>query len=167
MWPARLRRARERPGHGRFRLLQGLSLRSFWRPRSRRQKGTRRLQRCDGKSLLLFWQRRLGPLHKNIDDARSWLVSASRIYPPRKNAYYAQSLRDLGYLPIPAAEGRRRRFGAVAFSSYAARSRRFRTNRRGGALAASPRACSAAHTALRRSREDAPLRPARRSIRPA
>ena len=39
---------------------------------------------------------------KNIDDARDWLLSASRIYPPRKNAYYAQSLRDLGYLPIPA-----------------------------------------------------------------
>jgi tetratricopeptide (TPR) repeat protein len=41
-------------------------------------------------------------VHKNIDDARGWLVSASNIYPPRKNAYYAQSLRDLGYLPIPA-----------------------------------------------------------------
>ena len=40
-------------------------------------------------------------VHKNIDDARGWLVSASNIYPPRKNAYYAQSLRDLGYLPIP------------------------------------------------------------------
>jgi hypothetical protein len=36
-----------------------------------------------------------------IEDARSWLISASQIYPPRKNAYYAQSLRDLGYLPIP------------------------------------------------------------------
>jgi hypothetical protein len=41
-------------------------------------------------------------VHKNIEDARGWLVSASRIYPPQKNAYYAQSLRDLGYLPIPA-----------------------------------------------------------------
>jgi Tfp pilus assembly protein PilF len=40
-------------------------------------------------------------VHKNLDDARSWLLSASRIYPPRKNAYYAASLRDLGYLPIP------------------------------------------------------------------
>jgi len=40
-------------------------------------------------------------VHKNIDDARSWLVSASHIYPARKYAYYAQSLRDLGYLPIP------------------------------------------------------------------
>ena len=36
-------------------------------------------------------------VHKNLEDARSWLLSASRIYPPRKNAYYAQSLRDLGY----------------------------------------------------------------------
>jgi hypothetical protein len=41
-------------------------------------------------------------VHKNIEDARSWLVSASHIYPPQKNAYYAQSLRDLGYLPLPA-----------------------------------------------------------------
>jgi len=39
--------------------------------------------------------------HKNIEDARGWLVSASHIYPLAKNAYYAQSLRDLGYLPIP------------------------------------------------------------------
>jgi Tfp pilus assembly protein PilF len=39
--------------------------------------------------------------HRNLDDARSWLHSASDIYPLRKNAYYAQSLRDLGYLPIP------------------------------------------------------------------
>jgi Tfp pilus assembly protein PilF len=40
-------------------------------------------------------------VHKNTEDARGWLLSASRVYPPRKNAYYAQSLRDLGYLPIP------------------------------------------------------------------
>jgi Tfp pilus assembly protein PilF len=40
-------------------------------------------------------------VHKNLEDARSWLLSASRIYPPRKNEVYAQSLRDLGYLPIP------------------------------------------------------------------
>lgn len=39
--------------------------------------------------------------HKKIDDARGWLISASRIYPANKFAYYAQSLRDLGYLPIP------------------------------------------------------------------
>jgi tetratricopeptide (TPR) repeat protein len=43
-------------------------------------------------------------VHKNLDDARSWLLSASRIYPPQKNAYYAQSLRDLGYLPIPGPD---------------------------------------------------------------
>jgi len=36
--------------------------------------------------------------HKNDDDARSWLGSALRIYPQRKNAYYAQSLKDLGLL---------------------------------------------------------------------
>jgi len=40
-------------------------------------------------------------VHRNIEDARSWLLSASRVYPPQKNLYYAQSLRDLGYLPIP------------------------------------------------------------------
>ena len=45
-----------------------------------------------------------GLFHKNIDGAdgaRYWLLRASRVYPPRKNAYYAQSLRDLGYLPLP------------------------------------------------------------------
>jgi hypothetical protein len=40
-------------------------------------------------------------VHKNTEEARSWLLSASRIYPPQKNVYYAQSLRDLGYLPLP------------------------------------------------------------------
>jgi tetratricopeptide (TPR) repeat protein len=40
-------------------------------------------------------------VHNKVEDARSWLLSASRIYPPRKNAYYSQSLRDLGYLPLP------------------------------------------------------------------
>ena len=39
--------------------------------------------------------------YKKVEDARGWLMSASRIYPPQKNDYYAQSLRDLGYLPIP------------------------------------------------------------------
>jgi tetratricopeptide (TPR) repeat protein len=39
--------------------------------------------------------------HRDLDTARDWFLSASRIYPPRKNAYYSQSLRDLGYLPIP------------------------------------------------------------------
>lgn len=40
-------------------------------------------------------------VHKNTEDARSWLQSASRIYPAQKNLYYAESLRDLGYLPLP------------------------------------------------------------------
>jgi tetratricopeptide (TPR) repeat protein len=39
--------------------------------------------------------------HKKIEDARGWLISASHIYAPQKNGYYAQSLRDLGYLPLP------------------------------------------------------------------
>lgn len=38
---------------------------------------------------------------KDLNSARDWLLSASRIYRPEKNTYYAQSLRDLGYLPIP------------------------------------------------------------------
>jgi Tfp pilus assembly protein PilF len=41
--------------------------------------------------------------HKNTDDARSWLTSASNIYVPSKNQFYAASLKDLGYLPLPAA----------------------------------------------------------------
>ena len=36
--------------------------------------------------------------HNNIDEARSWLQSAYRIYPQRKNAVYAQTLHDMGYL---------------------------------------------------------------------
>jgi hypothetical protein len=39
--------------------------------------------------------------NKNIEDARSWLVSASNIYAPQKNEYYASSLRTLKYLPLP------------------------------------------------------------------
>jgi Tfp pilus assembly protein PilF len=39
--------------------------------------------------------------HKNIEDARGWLVSASRIYSPQKNEFYASSLRELKYLPLP------------------------------------------------------------------
>jgi Tfp pilus assembly protein PilF len=39
--------------------------------------------------------------HKKYDDARDWLQSASNIYPPRKNAYYAEGLIYLGYLPLP------------------------------------------------------------------
>ena len=40
--------------------------------------------------------------HKNTEDARSWLVSALRIYPAQKNEFYQSSLKDLGYLPLPA-----------------------------------------------------------------
>jgi len=40
-------------------------------------------------------------IKKDLNDARDWLMSASRIYPPQKNSFYAQSLRELGYLPIP------------------------------------------------------------------
>lgn len=39
--------------------------------------------------------------YKKVDDARDWLLSASRIYPAPKFTTYGQSLRDLGYLPIP------------------------------------------------------------------
>ena len=42
--------------------------------------------------------------HRNLEDARGWLNSASQIYPLRKNVFYARSLRDLGYLPIPRPE---------------------------------------------------------------
>jgi tetratricopeptide (TPR) repeat protein len=40
--------------------------------------------------------------HKNTEDARSWLTSAGNIYQPSKNQFYAASLKDLGYLPLPA-----------------------------------------------------------------
>jgi tetratricopeptide (TPR) repeat protein len=39
--------------------------------------------------------------HKDPESARSWLASASRIYPPQKFGLYASSLHDLGYLPLP------------------------------------------------------------------
>ena len=42
-------------------------------------------------------------VHKDTDGARGWLVSASHIYPVNKFTTYGQSLRDLGYLPIPEA----------------------------------------------------------------
>jgi hypothetical protein len=40
-------------------------------------------------------------VHKQPEQARGWLVSASNIYVPSKNQFYAASLRDLGYLPLP------------------------------------------------------------------
>ena len=39
--------------------------------------------------------------HQKTEDARSWVMSARRIYPPNKFSLYAASLRDLGYLPLP------------------------------------------------------------------
>jgi Tfp pilus assembly protein PilF len=39
--------------------------------------------------------------HKNIEDARTWLVSASHIYEPKKFTTYGATLRYLGYLPLP------------------------------------------------------------------
>jgi Tfp pilus assembly protein PilF len=43
--------------------------------------------------------------HKNTEDARTWLVSASHIYTPKKFTTYGESLRYLGYLPIPEPKG--------------------------------------------------------------
>jgi tetratricopeptide (TPR) repeat protein len=43
-------------------------------------------------------------VHHQLDKAREWLLSASRVYMPSKNEFYSQSLRDLGYLPIPMPE---------------------------------------------------------------
>jgi len=40
--------------------------------------------------------------HKKTDDARGWLVSASHIYDMKKFSTYGESLRYLGYLPLPA-----------------------------------------------------------------
>lgn len=39
--------------------------------------------------------------HKDLKQGKSWLESASHIYPLEKMAPYAQPLRNLGYLPIP------------------------------------------------------------------
>ena len=39
--------------------------------------------------------------HKKVEDARSWLTSAFHIYPASKNNYYATTLQELGYLPLP------------------------------------------------------------------
>jgi hypothetical protein len=40
-------------------------------------------------------------IHKQPDQARSWLVSGIQIYAPRKVYLYTSSLKDLGYLPLP------------------------------------------------------------------
>jgi Tfp pilus assembly protein PilF len=39
--------------------------------------------------------------HKNTEDARQWLVSASHIYDTKKFSTYGESLNYLGYLPLP------------------------------------------------------------------
>lgn len=43
--------------------------------------------------------------HKNIESARGWLVSASHIYDAKKFTTYGESLRYLGYLPLPQPAG--------------------------------------------------------------
>jgi hypothetical protein len=43
--------------------------------------------------------------HKQIDDGRSWLVSAVKIFSQDKVNLYAASLKNLGYLPLPNADG--------------------------------------------------------------
>ncbi len=40
-------------------------------------------------------------VHQKPDDARSWLDSALRIYPPDKFNLYVRNLNELGYLPLP------------------------------------------------------------------
>jgi Tfp pilus assembly protein PilF len=40
--------------------------------------------------------------NKKTDDARSWLLSASHIFEPKKFSTYGESLQYLGYLPLPA-----------------------------------------------------------------
>jgi tetratricopeptide (TPR) repeat protein len=66
------------------------------------------------KQTLDSWDEETGPsffwgtaawdiVHKNPEDARSWIASAIRIFPPAQNNFYAQSLLDLGYLPLPPA----------------------------------------------------------------
>lgn len=39
--------------------------------------------------------------HKNVESARTWLLSASHIYQPKKFTMYGESLRYVGYLPLP------------------------------------------------------------------
>lgn len=45
--------------------------------------------------------------HKKTEEGWGWLNSAANIFAPRKNAYYASSLKDLGYLsPPPSSENK-------------------------------------------------------------
>jgi tetratricopeptide (TPR) repeat protein len=68
------------------------------------------------KKELSGWDEETGPsyfygkaawalFHKNPEDARSYLASAITIFPVSKNRFYAASLIDLGYLPLPAPPG--------------------------------------------------------------
>jgi tetratricopeptide (TPR) repeat protein len=57
--------------------------------------------KADGNPSYYFGNAAWSIFHKKFDDARNWLGSASRIYPPRQSAYYAESLVYLGYLPLP------------------------------------------------------------------
>ena len=40
-------------------------------------------------------------VHKKPNEAKSWLVSASHIYPERKQLIYTSILNNMGYLPLP------------------------------------------------------------------
>lgn len=41
-------------------------------------------------------------VHKKPEEARTWLISAGNIYPPRKHLLYMSILKETGYLPLPA-----------------------------------------------------------------
>jgi len=41
-------------------------------------------------------------LHHKPEEARTWLLSIGRIYSPEKIELYSSSLKELGYLPLPA-----------------------------------------------------------------
>jgi len=41
-------------------------------------------------------------VHHKPDEARVWLLSIGRIYAPEKIELYSSSLKELGYLPLPA-----------------------------------------------------------------
>jgi Tfp pilus assembly protein PilF len=71
-------------------------------------------QEAQAQKELSAWNEETGPsyyygtaawdlVHKDTEGARSYLVSASGIFPASKNQFYAASLRDLGYLPLPQA----------------------------------------------------------------
>jgi Tfp pilus assembly protein PilF len=67
---------------------------------------------AQAKKELSAWSEETGPsfyfgtaawdlAHKDTEGARSYLASAGQIFPASKNQFYAASLRDLGYLPLP------------------------------------------------------------------